>query len=303
MRRPRAPEVPERARQERPRRAPAARCVGCETQGRPGRSGTANVLHERRGNRRRRSRRRGAATAIERRAVRPEPQAVVRSTLPEARGVSALVRTPVHGAVRSGARRSPHRRRTKCAGNEPRRSPPAGAAGQGERGEVRDEHGVQRRGEENAAVTRAGVVECGSERVGPARGGPSAANRRASERGANGPCLQSTPNQRWPTTDFSTKPEHRHSGDEHGEEISASVSLFPSDERGAGCAGHGRPPLQYRAALSAVAGKGASGGGRAAEGASSGGTEDGAPVAGADTAGERAAPVSSNDTRAGRSPD
>ena len=37
---------------------PAASCVGCETQGRPGRSGTANVQHQRSGNRHRRSRRR-----------------------------------------------------------------------------------------------------------------------------------------------------------------------------------------------------------------------------------------------------
>ena len=42
------------------------------------------LLHPRSGNRRRRSRRRGAATAIEWRTVRREPQAVVRSTLPEA---------------------------------------------------------------------------------------------------------------------------------------------------------------------------------------------------------------------------
>ena len=39
---------------------------------------------ERKGNRRRGTRRRGAATAIEWRSVRPEPQAVVRSTLPKA---------------------------------------------------------------------------------------------------------------------------------------------------------------------------------------------------------------------------
>ena len=81
------------------------RCVGCENQGRPGRSGRPNLRHERWGNRRRRSRRRGAATANEWRAVRPEPRAVVRSTLPQAEAaVPALVRALLHGAVRSEVR-------------------------------------------------------------------------------------------------------------------------------------------------------------------------------------------------------
>ena len=87
---------------EQPRQPLHQRCVGCENQGRPGRSGTASVQHERRGNRRGRSPRRGAAAACERAAVRPEPQAVVRSTLPKARAeVSALVRARLHGVVRS----------------------------------------------------------------------------------------------------------------------------------------------------------------------------------------------------------
>ena len=73
------------------------------------------MQHPRSGNRRRRSRRSGAATAIEWRALRREPRAVVRSTLPEA-------------------------------------MPAAGAAGQGERGEVCDERCAKRRREENAAV-------------------------------------------------------------------------------------------------------------------------------------------------------
>ena len=69
------------------------RCVGCETQGRPGRSGQPNRQHRGSGNRRRRLSPVGAAAALERRAVRPEPQAVVRSTLPEAEAVlSARVR-------------------------------------------------------------------------------------------------------------------------------------------------------------------------------------------------------------------
>ena len=86
-------------------RALHQRCVGCGTQGRPGRSGRPNLRYERWGNRRRGTRRRGAVTAIEWRTVRPEPQAVVRSTLPEARAVMlALVRTRLHGAVRSEVR-------------------------------------------------------------------------------------------------------------------------------------------------------------------------------------------------------
>ena len=94
-RRSKAPQVPGRARQKHLRRAPAASCVGCETQGRPGRSARPNLLNQRRGNRRRRSRRRGAATANYWRTVRPEPQAVVRSTLPKAKAVvSALARAP-----------------------------------------------------------------------------------------------------------------------------------------------------------------------------------------------------------------
>ena len=64
------------------------RCVGRETQGRPGRSGRPSLLHQGSGNRRRRSRRRGAATAIEWRAMRPEPQAVVRRTLVKASGAA-----------------------------------------------------------------------------------------------------------------------------------------------------------------------------------------------------------------------
>ena len=116
------------------------RCVGCETQGRPGRSGRPNLRYERWGNRRRGTRRRGAVTAIEWRTVRREPQAVVRSTLPEARAeVSALVRTRLPGAVRSEVRarsagaparvqravrgEAGTRRRTGCTGPSRRRCP------------------------------------------------------------------------------------------------------------------------------------------------------------------------------------
>ena len=154
-------------------RALHQRCVGCETQGRPGRSGRPIERQERWGNRRRRSRRRGAATAIEWRALRREPQAVVRSTLPEAEAaVTALVRTPLRGAVRSEVRarsagaparvqravREPVRRRCPASGDargargRAEAMPAAGAAGQGERGEVCDERCAKRRREENAAV-------------------------------------------------------------------------------------------------------------------------------------------------------
>ena len=94
-----------RARHKRQRRAPAARCVGCEEIAAPGRRERQDGQSERWGNRRRRSRRSGAATAIEWRSVRREPRAVVRSTLPEAKAaVSAVMRTPVYGAVRSEVR-------------------------------------------------------------------------------------------------------------------------------------------------------------------------------------------------------
>ena len=82
------------------------------------RSERPNLRHQGWGNRRRRTRRVGAAAANERRAVRSEPQAVVRSTLPKA---SAVL-------------------------------PTTGVAGQGERGEVDDERGAQRRREERTAV-------------------------------------------------------------------------------------------------------------------------------------------------------
>ena len=159
---------------------PCARCIrdasGVEIQGRPGRSGRPNPAGiQRWGNRRRRSRRRGAATAIEWRTVRREPRAVVRSTLPEAEAVvSALVRACTGGAERSagvlrrsartsaastapggaraGARRSRHPATHGAHRTEPEAMPAAGAAGQGERGEVCDKRGAKRRREENAAV-------------------------------------------------------------------------------------------------------------------------------------------------------
>ena len=86
--------------------------------------------------------------------MRPEPRAVVRSTLPEARTeVSALVRARLHGAVRrlvSGEAGTGDAR--SAAGGEAETMPAAGAAGQGERGEALDQRGAKHRREENAAV-------------------------------------------------------------------------------------------------------------------------------------------------------
>ena len=85
------------------------------------------------GNRRRRTRLIGAAAACERTVVRPEPRAVVRSTLPEAMAVlSAPVRTAVPGEVRRPVRGE--------AGTVD-----AGSARGRRRGEARDERGAQRR--------------------------------------------------------------------------------------------------------------------------------------------------------------
>ena len=119
-----APEDLEGSREDRERN-PVTRlhqgCVGCENQGRPGRSGTASALHERRGNRRGRSPRRGAATALEWRAVWPEPRAVVRSTLPKAEA-----RSPT-----SAARSVSARRLRRCGGRRGRTLPPRRRPGSG----------------------------------------------------------------------------------------------------------------------------------------------------------------------------
>ena len=168
-------------------RALHQRCVGCGTQGRPGRSGRPNLRYERWGNRRRGTRRRGAVTAIEWRAVRTEPQAVVRSTLPEARAeVSALVRALLHGAVRSEVRvrsagaparvqravrgEAGTRRRTGCTGASrgdarSRRSRP----GRARRGLRRALCEAQARGERGGGPNE--FVERCAGGGGPARGG------------------------------------------------------------------------------------------------------------------------------------
>ena len=130
------------------------------------------VRYERRGNRSRRSRRRGAATALEWRAVRPEPKAVARSALPKARAeVSALVRTPLHGVVRSPVR--------GAAGTGDARS--ATATRRGEARSRRSRPGRAKRGlrrARRAAPSRggsggdvAGAVERSPGGVGPALGG------------------------------------------------------------------------------------------------------------------------------------
>ena len=85
----------------------------------PVRSGRPELRHQGSGNRRRRPRRVGAAAANERRAVRPEPQAVVRGTLPEAKAVVSawVLGTAARRSAEGDARRSRHRRRTKCRGD------------------------------------------------------------------------------------------------------------------------------------------------------------------------------------------
>ena len=65
-------------------RALHQRCVGCETQGRPGRSGTANPAASTFGESTPAKPAEGSRHGDEWRTVRREPQAVVRSTLPEA---------------------------------------------------------------------------------------------------------------------------------------------------------------------------------------------------------------------------
>ena len=78
-------------------------------------------MYERWENRRRQDRRIGATAALERAAVRTEPRAVVRSTLPEAMTVLPAPARHEVRLARAGA------------------MPAAGAAGQGERGEDSDE--------------------------------------------------------------------------------------------------------------------------------------------------------------------
>ncbi len=172
-------ESPRKGRPWGPRAPLHHRCVGCGTQGRPGRSGRPNLRYERWGNRRRGTRRRGAATAIEWRTVRPEPQAVVRSTLPEARallpgavrsevrarsaGVSARVQRAVRGEAGT-------RRRTGCTGASrgdarSRRSRP----GRARRGLRRVLRKAPARGERGGGSNDA--VEHRAGGGGPARGG------------------------------------------------------------------------------------------------------------------------------------
>ena len=81
-----------------------------------GRSGRPNLLNQRRGNRSRRSRRRGAATASECRAVRREPQASRAQHAAGGGGESVRTRanTSAGRGAQPGARRSRHRRSTKC---------------------------------------------------------------------------------------------------------------------------------------------------------------------------------------------
>ncbi len=122
----------------------------------------------------------GAATAIEWRAVRPEPQAVVRSTLPEAMAMlTASVPALLHGAVRrlvSGEAGTGDVRSAAAASRGDarcRRSRP----GRARRGRRRARRAAPSRGVDGGLADDA--VEHGNERVGPAAAA-SAARRRAS---------------------------------------------------------------------------------------------------------------------------
>ena len=159
---------------------PASTMRGVWSRNAEGRQDSHESEGERRGNRRRGTRRRGAATAIEWRAVRPEPQAVVRSTLPEAKVVpTAPVPALLHGAVR--------RLVSGEAGTGDARG--AAAASRGDARRRRSRPGRARRGRRRArrAAPSRGVnggpaddaVEHGNERVVPATA-VSAASRRAS---------------------------------------------------------------------------------------------------------------------------
>ena len=93
----------------------------------------------------------------------------------------ALLATLVHGRVREPVDgEAEHRRGTACRRERAGAMPAAGAAGQGERGEHRDERGAQRRREEDKCGYRHDAVEPSHERVVPAAAG-SAASRRPSE--------------------------------------------------------------------------------------------------------------------------
>ena len=156
---------------------PCAPCIndasGVRPKAAPGGPERPILLHRRSGNRRRRSRRRGAATAIEWRTVRPEPQAVVRSTLPKAKAaVSALVRAPVHGAVRSEvrSRSAGARARVQRALRRGVREPVCGEAGTGD---ARSAPG-RARGDARSRRSRPGRARRGLRRAlreAPARGG------------------------------------------------------------------------------------------------------------------------------------
>ena len=160
---------------------PAASCVGCETQGRPGRSGTAKPA---------------ASTLGKSTPAKPaEWQPPRRLSGGACRG---CCRQSCGARCRRLGRKCPHLCGHRCtawcaarctakpapATHEVRRrraeaQPVAGAAGQGERGEFRDERGAQRRGEEDTAVTLA-VPSNMATTVSARHAAVSAANRRAS---------------------------------------------------------------------------------------------------------------------------
>ena len=184
------------------------RCVGCEIQGRPGRSGRPSLLHQRSGNRHRRERLVGAAAAIERAGVQRMLHGVVRSTAAEVpAAASALVRTPVHGAVRSEVHEALRRSaRTSGGTGAPGGAPRGGRAGGGRcpapatrvvrrrRAEARPVAGAAGEGRARRALRRA-------RRAAPARGGRGGAVDDTVEpcRGRGGPATAGSAASRRPS--------------------------------------------------------------------------------------------------------
>ena len=170
---------------------PAARCVGCEKKAAPGGKERQIERPERWGNRRRRSRRRGAATALEWRALRPGPRAVARSALPEASAVApAAVRSPVTGEARTGE-----------AGSAPTRAPARDADAERDAASAARSAGARtgRRMPGTVSGTSARPVSLEGKRSAqgaPATGGDRdcSGNRSEAEIGAESPARRDRPN-------------------------------------------------------------------------------------------------------------
>ena len=140
------------------------RCVGCENRGRPGRSGQPNRQHRCSGNRRRGTRRRGAAAAFERQALRSAPREAVPGEV-QAGSAGAPARVP--RAMRAAApdRRPGHVRRNRRS----RRCTHAqhGAAARNAAAERRGDGAEGGSAQRDAGGVRSGAS--GSERTGDRR--------------------------------------------------------------------------------------------------------------------------------------